>query len=145
MGMCEICGDETSLSKTIIEEAEMNACEKCSSLGKKLLPKRPLVKIKAVKKEESLEVVIEDYAGLIRKAREQSKFTQRELALRLKEKESIIHKLETGQFMPSLELARKLENFLNIRLIERIELEKEFTSKKESAGPITIGDLFRLK
>ncbi len=143
--MCEICGDETSLTKTIIEEVEMDVCEKCSSLGKKLLPDRPLVKIKTVKKDGSLEAVVDDYAGLIRKAREQAGFTQKELALKINEKESIIHKLETGQFMPSLKLARKIGNFLSIQLIKKTGLEKEFASKKWSEGLMTVGDLFKFK
>ena len=40
------------------------------------------------------------------------------MASNISEKESIIHKIETGSFVPDLVLAKKLENFFSVKLIK---------------------------
>jgi len=64
--------------------------------------------------------------------------TQEELAKKLKEKASIIKRIEEG-WEPPLKLINKIEKFFNIKLREQIEekvLEKKSDSKK-----LTIGDI----
>lgn len=144
---CEICGKETELVRAVIEDSEMSVCHNCSSLGRRLAPVRPSIKIRTPQKyqkvEKPLEIVKKNYAQLIRQSREKLNLKQKDLAKKLNEKESIIHKLETAQFTPSIELATKLEKFLNIQLIEKIHLEKEAQSQKITSGPMTIGDLIK--
>ena len=71
---------------------------------------------------------------------------QEDLAKEIAEKESVIHWLETGRHEPSLELARKLEKFLGIRLIDEAE---EGTGggiiSAESKGKYTLGDFIKIK
>ena len=71
---------------------------------------------------------------------------QKELAKMLAEKESVIHKLESGNIEPSLNLARKLERQLRIKIIEQHELGKEDNHKYKSKRTVlTIGDLISVK
>ena len=60
----------------------------------------------------------QDVDKINRKAREKCNRSKKDLAKTLSEKESVIHRLETGKLNPGLGLARKLERFLNIKLVE---------------------------
>lgn len=144
MPFCEICGKEAVLCNAVIEGVRMSVCEKCSLLGRKLVPVRPIIKMRKVQNsnEKVSEAVVDNYAELVRKAREKLNLKQEELAKKLNEKESIIHKLETSQFKPGFELARKLEKFLGIILIKQA-VEEYFDSKKINAGTMTLGDLVK--
>lgn len=144
MPFCEICGREAVLCNAIIEGAGMSVCGQCSLLGRKLIPIRPVIKVRHIQRssEEIPEDVVDNYAELVRKAREKLNLKQEELAKKINEKESIIHKLETSQFKPSLELARKLERFLDIVLVKKVA-EEHFDSKKIDLGTMTLGDLIK--
>ena len=62
--------------------------------------------------------------------------------LNLNEKESFIAKLESGNLTPSLELAKKLEKYLNIKLIIK-EKAEEMPVNNKSKSMMTIGDLLK--
>jgi putative transcription factor len=68
--------------------------------------------------------------------------SHKEFAARLNEKESIIHKLETGSFEPPIELARKLEKLLRISLVQEDKDEKVAVGKGTGGG-MTIGDIIK--
>ena len=87
-----------------------------------------------------IQIITPDYSELIKKKREKLGLKQEELAKKIAEKESIIHKIESGQFEPSVELARKLEKFLNIKLIEQHE-EVKVSLGKKGEGAATLGDV----
>ena len=70
---------------------------------------------------------------------------QEELARRLAEKESVIHHIESGNFVPSLALARKLEKCLGITLVEIPQLEREKQHINFRDDALTIGDLLKKK
>jgi putative transcription factor len=71
---------------------------------------------------------------------------QEELAKKIAEKESVIHKLESGSIIPAIPLARKLEKFLRIALVETIEVDSPETSdRRSSSDGLTLGDLIRIK
>ncbi len=69
------------------------------------------------------------------------------MAKKLMEKESLLHNVESGHMKPNLELARKLEKFLKISIVEQIELEaSSSTSEKKKGGSgLTIGDMLNRK
>ncbi len=52
--------------------------------------------------------------------------------------------MESGKFEPSIKLARKIEKFLNIKLIEQHE-EQHAGIKGESGEGFTIGDFIKVK
>lgn len=153
--MCEMCGKEKlQLYKALVEGSLLLICEKCKKYGEVLSLEKPKSeeqkkekpKQEQKKEEEKQEVVIDDYAMKIREAREQKGLTQEELAKAVAEKESVIQKLESNQTVPSLQLAKKLEQFFRISLIEEFDPNKkpvkDLNLKDET---LTIGDLIRLK
>ena len=99
---------------------------------------------KVKKKGEFVDNIVSDYSVKIKESREKLRLTQKELGEKIAEKESIIHKIESGLMEPSLKLAKKLESFLKIKLIEIYEEDKikkiDFKSDK-----LTIGDLLNMK
>ena len=115
---CEMCGKETELYTASIEGATMKVCPNCAGHGKVLqrpkpVPKKTKRKIAApVPAEPAVEVVaavVDDYAKLIKDARSKTGMTQKDFAKKINEKESLLHKMETGGFKPSIPLAKKLE------------------------------------
>ena len=148
-----MCGKETQLLKTIVEGTELKVCQNCSKFGKVIgkIAEPVIEKKKKIieEKEEAPEMVqgiVPDYPAKVKNARESAGMKQEELAKKLNEKESVIHKIETGHYEPNLALARKLEKFLKIVLVESYELEKEKNAKKAApGGPLTIGDMIKIK
>jgi len=152
---CDICGKETNLFKTDVEGSILNLCEECSRFGKvisviegekKEVKKKVKkdIKIEKPKKKEFILTIIPDYGGIIKKKREQLRVKQEDFAKEIKEKRALIHKIETNQFEPSVSLARKIEKFLNIKLIEMEELKAGKIDKKKGEH-FTIGDFIKVK
>ncbi|HLF54865.1 MAG TPA: multiprotein bridging factor aMBF1 [Candidatus Nanoarchaeia archaeon] len=141
--VCELCGKNTQLVRAIVEGTEVNVCENCGKYGKVL--RKPVVKSTPKPAiQEVLDVVTQDYAKLIREAREKRGLTQKEFAKELNEKESILQKIENGNFVPPISMARKLEKLLKIKLVELEEEEKQQAAKGKSEM-LTIGDVIKTK
>lgn len=116
---CEICGRRAANPVKIrLEGAVMSVCESCAKLGKRV--SAPPVFILGKKKEYELakEEIARNYASLVKNAREKKAWTQGQLAREVLEKEFIIHRIEQGRMAPTIELAKKLERALGIKLIE---------------------------
>ena len=149
---CDMCGSEERLFKTNIEGTILNVCKTCAKFGKIISEIKPVEKVKPKKiviteqepEPEIIQMVADNFAEKIRAKREKLGLKQEDFAKKISEKESIIHKLETGEFKPGLELAKKLEKALNIKLIEEYE-EKHKKAPIISSGPTTIGDLIKIK
>ena len=107
---------------------------------------KPVRRFEPVEEEKKnvIWIVGSDFAEKIRKKREKLGLKQEDFAKRISEKESVVHKLETGEFTPSLKLARKLEVLLGIKLIESYEEEEKITAKGETEE-FTIGDVIKIK
>ncbi|MBT3464299.1 TIGR00270 family protein, partial [archaeon] len=93
--------------------------------------------------EGNKERIVKNYASLIRTKREQMNLKQEEFAKMLTEKESIIHKIESGTYKPSISMAKKIERQLGLKLREEIEIEE--IEIKKTKGSLTIGDMLKLK
>jgi putative transcription factor len=158
--MCDICSSPEKVYKVEVEGIILNACERCASLGKivgKIRREEPEKKkkqeralteanLKAIKSTETVQIISPNYSAIIRKAREKLGLKQEELAKKLAEKESTIHKLESGSAKPNLDLARKLERFLKISIIEEVELESPTVEeKRKPSDGLTLGDLIHIK
>jgi len=143
---CDMCGKDTKLFRVKIENAIMSVCDGCSKFGEVLSEVKKAVEIKSVKKAENevMELIKDNYGLIIKKAREKLGLKQEDLAKQIKEKTSVIHKLENELIEPSLKLAKKLERFLRIKLIEHYKEEKKKIDFGES-GEMTIGDLLNDK
>lgn len=161
--MCDICSSPDKTYKVEIEGTILNVCDRCSSFGKVLAKVKPEMaekkkkklekaaaleaEIKAKKETETIQIITPNYPVLIKNARERMGLKQEELAKKIAEKESLIHKMESGSMVPGIPLARKLEKFLRISIVENIEMEPEggASDKKKISDGLTIGDMIRIK
>ena len=145
---CELCGKHDRLKNVIIEGSILSVCSKCSSFGKaiKLSNKKETTAIvpRKIKIETTVEIINPEYSRLIKDAREKLNLKQEELAQKISERESVIQHLEAGKLEPSLQLARKLERFLNIKLIEEYSEPSDKTINLADSS-VTIGDLIKMK
>ena len=145
---CEICGKHSRLVDAIIEGSILSVCNNCLQYGEAVEIPKEKEKIRKVSRKtkipEEQELITGDYASLIKEARERLGLKQKELAEKIVEKESVIHSLESGNLKPAFTLARKLEKFLKIKLIE-IYSAPEKNKIDFSDTSLTIGDLLKLK
>ncbi len=145
---CEMCGKQAELFAAVIEETQMMVCANCGRFGKILKKAQPPASRKVPVKREPVQVeqVVSDYAQRIKTAREERMLTQKDFAKLVTVKESLIHKMETGQFEPPIDLARKMEKILHIILVEvREESAVVPVQKGEKSEGLTIGDIMNLK
>jgi len=163
---CEICGSiiRGKPRKALVEGAILLVCEECAAHSSQIIstpsrarPSKPLVSlplprerpptrrkappVRGIISEEYM--IVEDYGGLIKRAREQRGWTQEDLAFKIGEKASFIGKLETGKVYPSFEVARKLEHALGIKLITRASEAglSQAQAGGESQTTLTLGDI----
>lgn len=149
---CEMCGKDEQLVKALVEGSILNVCKQCAQYGQIIeTPKievtinRPIYPVKH--SEEQVEDIIPNYPTLIKQAREQKNLTQEEVAKDIAEKESVIHKLESGHMKPSVKLAKKLEQYFRITLTEKEGDKLPPKPKKlDFKDPtLTIGDLVNIE
>jgi len=95
----------------------------------------------------SSEEIIEGYGKIIISAREKLGLPIAVVAERLKEKESYLHAIEHERLNPTIEVAKKLEKELGIKLIEKVSSSMApSTSKSQSKfQPPTLGDMVDFK
>jgi putative transcription factor len=87
--------------------------------------------------------VAENFPVLVRKRRMKLGWSQEDLAKRVKEKLSVIQKIETGKIAPDTRLCRELQHELKIKLLVP---RKETPSPKITApSEITLGDIIKIK
>jgi len=150
---CEMCGENNATVEAVIENTKMNVCRECSGFGKVINelaanPKKKEEKAKPAaarpKEPEVVEAVMPDFGQKIRKAREKLGLSQKDFAVKLSEKESVVHKLETGSMHLSIASAKKIERILNIKLIAEYKEEEKPYVHAESPE-MTLGDLFKKK
>ncbi|MEM2214447.1 MAG: multiprotein bridging factor aMBF1 [Candidatus Nezhaarchaeales archaeon] len=145
--ICELCG-KPIIGKPIkswIEGAQLTVCHRCSRYGSTVKPAtqratlQQLPKRREVRTELENMVLVGNYNVLIRQARESMGLTQEDLARLIGEKESIIRRLESGRMTPTLELAKKLERLLKIKLYEEVRQEQEVPRPQNFE--LTLGDV----
>ncbi len=146
---CEMCGRNVpKLTKIRIEDAELNVCDNCVKFGKPVLEHSTNGKVPQYQREiptitipvrkrtyptpkpkprknssediESLEPVPE-FANLVRETRSRMGLTQEQLGERILEKKNVIAAIERGDHVPEIRTLRKLEKFLKVQLVEKME------------------------
>lgn len=157
---CEICGAEIR-GKPIcitVDNSELQVCQKCASYGKAVDKRTPVSrKISPVvrkvprtgnrPKKDFFDILkdelLDNYDQIIREARESKGWSQEDLAENIKEKASLIKKIERSEIVPEDSVRKKLEHTLNIRLTERVEVSGQEVShfKKDT----TLGDIVKIK
>ncbi len=169
---CDICGMpiEGKPKIVIVDRAKLRVCDRCArrlasatrvaeehgiSLRVPEVPstqlQRPITRRERVPRlaEEEYEIV-EDFAERIKSAREAIGLSRKELAALVGEKESVLRRIEEGELEPTLDLARRIEKVLRIKLIvrrseEEVEEEEvEFEEGEEEEG-LTLGDIVEIR
>ena len=136
--LCPTCCSKVVRTMTNVEVKDYESNVKRSRAKTTMSTKRSTQRI------EEYEVV-PDFAERVRKAREKLGWTQRMLAEAVKERESVIKRIEGGRLVPSIDLARRLERVLGIKLLEPVP-ESSTTSFMTSTSlskmkELTLGDI----
>ncbi len=145
-----MCGKTDANILTEIEGVQLRTCMNCAKLGRQIRREYPTQKAVIPKPrivaavDEVAEEIVEDYFEVIKKAREKQGLTQEQLAIKINEKSTLIHKAETGHMAPTIALARKLEKALGIKLVEEVKTTKS-GGGQASSGSLTIGDIIKIR
>jgi len=86
---------------------------------------------------------VPDYDSIIKEAREKKQLTHDELAHKIKEKSSLVKKLERGDIVPEEDVRKKLERELDIKLTERTS-QDDWSGERLNKGT-TLGDIVTIK
>lgn len=91
--------------------------------------------------------VVSDYAERIKRAREKLGWTTKILAEKVRERETTIKRIEAGRLKPTINLAKRLEEVLGIKLLEPILPEdiEGFRSSKKSRYIPTLGEIVNIR
>lgn len=136
---CEICGKTEAKARAKIENVVVNVCDECVSFGKEM----PLIRIrgkqeKQVRFEEMEKELVNNFKDVVRRERAKKNLTQEELSSKIKERTSVIKRIENG-WEPPINVVKKLEKFFLVKLMQ--DIEEGRTDKKVDKKKITIGDV----
>ena len=163
---CEMCGAPIKgAPRTIrVEGAELEVCAQCMKYGTEVQqtkrqdlrprpgagtgPRKISLGVTTQRRKKDLfdyieGEIVDDYAARIRNARMEKSWSQKDLAMQIKEREILIKKIEKGDLIPEDEVRKKLEKALNIRLIDTVS--DETGQKKAASVTPTLGDLISIK
>ena len=160
---CEVCGKEIlgPPQRRVIEGAKLTVCSRCAPFGSSewstarpapartpnrghAIPQaasRPRIR-NDVESVESLELV-DDYGAQIRKARQKLGLSEKDLAKKMQEKESVIKNLEKMDLTPDYKMITKIRKYLSLDIVEHTDASKSQILAKPT-GAKTIGDMLRM-
>jgi len=152
--ICELCGRAFNGGKRVrIEGSIVVACDSCARLGEVVGPATPIKKpamlqpkkpaVETLKVETTFDL-IEGYGNIIKSAREKKNLKQEELGRLINEPASFIHHIETGQAEPSMDVAKKIQSKLGVRLLTP-HVEDDEDVKNSSRKGMTLGDIVIVK
>jgi putative transcription factor len=168
---CEMCGKEISLRASVevkIEGAVLRLCPSCYArytVGRasrarqddKAKASTPMQKpqprvgsmqqLKPRKEKIERYEIVKDYSEKIRRAREATGLSTRDLANMIKESENIVKRIESGRLVPPIDLARRIENVLKIQLVvPSVDQElEESKAPKQVFADLTLGDIIQIR
>ena len=160
---CDICGKTIvgPAFKVKVEGAKMVVCRNCQALGKPYQEDRIVSRpqpsfarpirqpwvhatrpTELPKELEELDIA-ENFSDLVRRRRMKLGWSQEDLARKLKEKLSVIQKIETGKVTPNTQLCRQLQHELKIKLL----VPRTETPPPKTTTPVevTLGDIVKIK
>lgn len=148
MAECNLCGqDFKELNKAEVEGTIIDVCNNCLKFGRKVEVPQQTYKINRKVEFKSLEqedlTIVSGYGERMKKARESIGLTRIELASKMKEKQSVIKRLEEEKMEPDEKLMKRIEKILKISLSEQYkEAKMSRSGKKEN---LTVGDVISVK
>ena len=164
MMICELCGKNVTFCKKVtVEGVQLEVCAECSKFGieakrkeeeKESAPKPVIAQRLEVREKRSRprdiyeagmrEELVDDYASRIRDARSKKGMTQKDLAMKINERVTVLSKVEAGDMRPDDALVSKLTKELGIVLKEKVP---EVLSQKSGrgSGSLTLADLIKMQ
>src|SRR5208283_852257 len=147
---CDICGKTPVRAQILVEGAKLLACPSCMRSGKVLHrfddDERAPAAGGNVMVLEATEEIVEDFPRIVKIARERIGLPLSVVAERINEKESYLHALEGGRLTPTLEVARKLEKELGVKLVDKVSATVAATNTGSCAfTPPTLADMVDTK
>ncbi|MDW0119656.1 MAG: multiprotein bridging factor aMBF1 [Nitrososphaeraceae archaeon] len=133
MASCEICGTQILDygEKVYVEGNLITVCKTCSKRGKpsknqQEIQRKPAMRPKKIEKLDKITfddsaVLINNFSEVIRNSRMANGLTHEQLGLLIKERVSLLRKIESGTLKPDEGLSRKLERFFRINLYTEVE------------------------
>lgn len=141
---CELCGSGEASCKAEIEGVILSVCEKCAKYGKKIIVKNfPEKKENPPSLSKIEKIPVEDFSQRVKKLREEKNLSQEELASKIKEKISVVKRIEEG-WIPEEKVIEKLEKFFGVKLRKEVT-ESNIKPRKEKSVALTIGDIVEVK
>ena len=147
MPECNLCGQNfAQLNKAEVEGTVIDVCNSCLRFGRKIEIPQQTYKIKRKIEFKSLEqedlMIVSGYGEKMREARESLGLSRMQLAEKMKEKESIIKRLEEERMEPDEKLMKRIEKLLGINLKEKYQEMK--TSRAREKTKLTVGDVVKV-
>ena len=158
---CEVCGREImgSPNYRIIEGGKLTVCGQCAQFGtQEWDPTRPQARKTPTRRRsgqpaprrrsdidsaENMELV-DGYGMLVKKARQKKGLSVEDFAKQIREKESVVKKLEKENMNPPMNLVKKVQNSLGVNILEEATGGKGSVLSR-AMGPRTLGDLIKIK
>lgn len=149
MEECELCGRAMGGIYVVeVEGVELRICAKCAN-GKRVIRKEEPAEKKGKKQAQAMQMprkkrpeeadIVDNYSNVIREAREKMDLPLKVLAEMINEKETLLLRIEQNKTVPSVELAKKLEKALGVKLEQQQE-EKEDRHSKGKKEEATLGE-----
>jgi putative transcription factor len=155
---CEICGAEIAglPHRIVIDGSALEVCKGCARFGqpedkwspvpKKMVPVERAFTVRRPKPRDHFKDLVElvpEFGRKIREARESQNLTPEELGARIKEKATLLKKIEREELSPEDEVRKKLEKELKIKLTDQVsEARVKFGSRGRG---LTLGDIASIK
>ena len=130
----------------MVDGAILHVCSACKKYGKEVDVKYG--KIEEVKRPKTTtkplydEEIVDDYNIILRKYREERGLTQEEMAKLLNIKVSTYRSIEEGKIKPTIDLAKKIERILKVKLTRKVALFEEGENKTFG---LTVADIIKLE
>lgn len=116
--------------KVLVEGNLLTVCKACSKRGKPsnnqpniqksfVRPKK-MIKPNKITFDDST-ILVNDFSEVIRKSRMIKGLTHEQLGILIKERASLLRKIESGSLKPDEELTKKLERFFRINLYTEVD------------------------
>ncbi len=155
---CEMCGVEAPVTLIEIDHVELHACPKCARFGKPVIrrPKKKIMEpkpryqpqkksqprhIKPPKKDFLHDkILVDGYGQLIQETRRNHGLGRAEFAQMIKEKETLLARIEAEKVLPTDRVVAKIERELDIELKTEVAEEgsiiEDFIPKSTTIGSI---------
>jgi putative transcription factor len=133
MAYCEICGIEIidHGQRVFVEGNLLTVCKTCSKRGKPSNNQQNIQKRVSARPQKFVvpnkitfddpAILVSNFSEIIRKSRMKQNLTHEQLGILIKERVSLLRKIESGSLKPDEELIKKLERFFRINLYTEVD------------------------